>query len=331
MPLQSVVLDGGEFSAEELDQVSEYLLELGALSVSVEDANAGGKDEQPIFDEPDAMSVVRDWNSARSGADKFWKVCTLTALFALDVKVESVVMELGSMFNMRSPPKFRSEPLKDQDWVVKVQSTFQPIKLGRCWISFPWARLEPTWPNVGLTLEPGMAFGTGEHATTRLIVLWLQEYFEDIDQRRLPSSSEHTKLLDYGSGSGVLALFGVLLGAKRVRAVGVEIDGDALAVSKINAESNALAEYAEFCFPHEGTFPDGFFDVTVANILAEPLRTLAPLLSRKTRVGGAIALSGILASQAQGLSDIYTMEGFDMAQAKLDNGWVLLTGTKRRL
>jgi len=201
--------------------------------------------------------------------------------------------------------------LEDTDWVRETQRQFVPIRAGeRLWIVPTWHRA-PDPRAVNIVLDPGAAFGTGSHPTTRLVLAWLE--------REVHGGAT---VLDYGCGSGILAIAAMKLGAGR--ATGVDIDPLALEAARYNASANAVAldvRTAETALGLDA-------DITVANILANPLRMLAPLLASHTRPGGRLALSGILAAQAAEVTRAYT-PFFDMAPAGEDADWVCLSGTRR--
>uniref|UniRef100_A0A6T6NQS7 ETFB lysine methyltransferase n=1 Tax=Timspurckia oligopyrenoides TaxID=708627 RepID=A0A6T6NQS7_9RHOD len=323
MPFQWVKVDisGEEYDGVDVELLSDLLMELGAVSVSVEDALRGTDAEKPLFHEPLPGNGV-EWIMPADavGGKTYWPKCTVKALFTEDAAVESVIMTVGAELNLPRTPQYEAESVRNEDWVVKVQQSFKPIQIGRILITFPWhsdaetASMREASPVI-IQMSPGMAFGTGEHWTTQLVLQWLQDAIEGDE-----------KVLDYGAGSGVLAIAGLKLGAARARLV--EIDQEALSTSQSNAERNTIEDRCEFFLPENEPEPSAAFDITVANILAEPLRKLAPLLAAHTRCGGKVALSGILAMQASGLCDVYS-QWFDMKQAAVDSGWALLTGVKR--
>lgn len=280
--------------AEDAERVSDALLEAGALSVDVADAAAGHAHERPLFGEPGGESAG------------VWDDNEVTALFAPDVDAGATV---------RAALGLDAEPfvstVEEQDWVRLTQDQFAPIAVtSRLWIVPTWC--EPVDRTaVNLRLDPGLAFGTGSHPTTRLCLRWL-------DRNLVPGAS----VIDYGCGSGVLAIAAKLLGAGAV--TGVDIDSQAVIASRDNAARNGvLATFSE---------PDAFApapaDVVVANILSNPLRVLAPLLCGLARGGGAVVLSGILAAQRELVADAYR-PWLDLQPAEEEEGWVCLWGFKR--
>lgn len=312
MPLQSITVEvsGDTDSAF----VSDVLFELGALSVSTSDLHRGTSSEEPIYGEPPQNSI----SPSEPSKPTFWRHARITALFPLSVDSEALLMTIATDFRLPQTPTLRifSEPFDDKtpaEWVAHAQASFQPIVLGRAAISFPW---HPPVPDVlNVVLEPGLAFGTGEHATTQLCARWL-----------LDAVSPGTELLDFGTGSGVLAILAAKL-EDSATVVGVDIDPDTLPVARANAKRNGVETRVLFYENREE--PEGsLYDVVVANILAGPLKTLADRLVSRLKVGGRIALSGILVSQAEEMKVWYRQRGVVMDNAAVDSEWVLLVGTK---
>jgi ribosomal protein L11 methyltransferase len=194
-----------------------------------------------------------------------------------------------------------------------TQSQFDPIRISeRLWITPTWHE-SPDPSAVNLQLDPGLAFGTGSHPTTRLCLQWLDAHIKGGET-----------VLDYGCGSGILAIAALKLGAGHT--VGTDIDPQAIRSSLDNAQQNGVS--ADFYLPD--ALPAGQHDVVVANILANPLRMLGELLASHVKTGGKIVLSGILAEQADELSAIYST-WFEMDAPVFDEGWTRLTGTKRAI
>jgi ribosomal protein L11 methyltransferase len=207
-------------------------------------------------------------------------------------------------------PSFDTRAVADQDWVRATQAQFAPLCIaGTLWIVPSWH--EAPREGVVLRLDPGLAFGTGSHASTRLVLGWLVHGLA-------PGSS----VLDYGCGSGILAIAAAKLGATRIDAV--DLDADALAATGENARANG-AEVRAYA-PER--LPSGKYDIVVANILAQPLMVLEPLLAARARQGGRIALSGILDAQAPELVRAYG-EHFDARIAAREDGWALVEGRRR--
>ncbi len=295
MPWQLIKLEADARSAERL---ADALLEVGALSVSMEDARAGTADEQPVFGEPGM-------------AAELWATSIVAALFPGDTAVEPVLRAAAAMADLPGLPPHRIEPLEEQDWVRATQSQFEPIRISpRLWIVPSW-HTAPDPQAINLLLDPGLAFGTGSHPTTRLCLRWLEA--------ALPAGAT---FLDYGCGSGILAIAAKKLGAGAVE--GIDIDPQAVEAARRNAAANGVE--ARFCLPDAAS--DAEYDVVMANILSNPLKVLAPALAARTRRGGRIVLSGVLAHQADEVAACYRT-WFDMASPGFDEGWALLTGTRR--
>ncbi|MHB1236534.1 MAG: 50S ribosomal protein L11 methyltransferase [Gallionella sp.] len=303
MPWLSLIVDS---DAEHAEALSEALLELGALSVDLLDADADTPDEQVIFGEP---------GEPPPGV---WLHNRVSALFDSDMDVAAILAEASAGIGLLQIPAHRVENLADNDWVRITQSQFAPIPISpRLWIV-------PTWHQpsdhgaINIVLDPGLAFGTGSHPTTRLCLRWLDSNLRGGES-----------VLDYGCGSGILAIAALKIGA--ARAVGVDVDSQAVIASRDNAAANRV-ENARFYLPDDcpdlsGQLQAGF-DLVVANILTNPLRMLAPLLANATRQGGQIVLSGILEEQAREVMNIY-QQWFDLNPPIFDEGWSCLTGRKR--
>jgi ribosomal protein L11 methyltransferase len=291
MTFTALVLD---LSGSEADSLSDALLEAGARSVSCENvlAAAGAPD-------PSEAGELASWPRVR-----------LTALCGSEQAPEQLLRHAceASGVAMR---EHRLSSIPDEDWVAKSRNAFGPIRVSRrLWIVPSWSA-PPEAGAINLLLDPGLAFGTGSHASTRLCLRWLEN--------RIAGGEA---VLDYGCGSGILAIAALKLGAGR--AVGVDIDPNAVAVAAANARSNAVAgEFLE-----SGSLPTFTADLVVANILANPLKVLAPILTERCRRGGHIALSGILAEQAGEVASCYASR-FAFAEPEEEEGWVCLSGTKR--
>lgn len=282
--------------------LSEGLLKLGALSVDMHDAAAGTKREQPLFGEPGVP------------VEQIWHDTEVTALFPEDADIPAVMAAVTRIAQLSSQPDYHLAAVKDQDWVRLTQSQFNPIQISsRLWIVPTWH--QPPDPSaVNLILDPGLAFGTGSHPTTKLCLSWLDEYLQVGET-----------VLDYGCGSGILAIAALKFGSSRV--LGVDIDKHAITASRDNAKLNQCNELKiQFVAEnYESTAP---FDVVIANILANPLMILAPILMSAAGKGGRIVLSGILKEQEKEVMDVYR-QWFDMQVFRESEGWVLLTGKKR--
>lgn len=284
--------------ASHAEPICDALLEAGALSASIEDADAGTPDEQPLFGEPGSLPS--------SG----WTHSRIVALLEPDADIDALLGEATAAIGLSGAPAYTVETVEEQNWVQLTQSQFDPIRVSeRLWIVPSWHET-PDPAAVNLILDPGMAFGTGSHPTTRLCLEWLER-----------SVSEGCSVLDYGCGSGILAIAAARLGAGRV--AGVDIDPLAVEAARSNAERNGVvALFADSAMPVAGEY-----DVVVANILSNPLRVLAPAICAHVRSGGRLALSGILREQAEEIIAIYA-QWLPMQVADTREGWVCLEGIK---
>ena len=306
------------------DTISDALMDAGALSVSVEDADAGTAAEQPLFGEPG------------SAAEAAWRRNAVVALVDAGLDEHSMVAAAARAAGSSAPPVFTSTDVPDQDWVRLTQSQFDPIRISaRLWIVPTW-HTAPDPSAIAIRLDPGLAFGTGSHPTTRMCLAWL-------DQHVSPAHS----VLDYGCGSGVLAIAAALLGARAVTAT--DIDPQALIATRDNAAANRceVTVYAVGHLPPTESAKSTLgaketretktaavaagaekkADIVVANILTNPLKVLAPALSARVADGGRLTLSGILDSQAQEVIAAYApFIPLDIWRA--EEGWVCLSGEK---
>lgn len=279
--------------------ISDALLEEGASSVDVTDAEAGTRREAPIFGEPGSETEVA------------FGLNRIVALFPTDDDVLGAMERAAAASGFAATPDFRVTDVEEQDWVRLTQSQFDPIRISdRLWIVPSW-HAPPDPAALNIILDPGLAFGTGSHPTTRLCLDWLEE-------RLSPTQS----VIDYGCGSGILAIAAGKLGAARV--CGIDIDEQAVISSRYNAARNNVP--AEFSNAEAPLPPPA--DIVLANILANPLKVLAPLLARLTLPGGSVVLSGILSAQAEEMAAIYR-NWFDLEPPTAEQGWVLLTGLRR--
>ena len=286
-------------SEQQAEVLSDVLMELGALSVDVHDADADTPLEQAIFGEPGEP------------APHLWSQNCVTALFSEDASIDSIMQDVAKALGLAQPPAYHTEILEDNDWVRLTQSQFSPIPISqRLWIV-------PTWHTpsdasaINIVLDPGLAFGTGSHPTTRLCLRWLDNHIKGGES-----------VLDYGCGSGILAIAALKLGASS--AIGVDVDAQAVQASRDNAIANGVE--AKFYLPDDA--PKRKNEIVVANILTNPLKMLAPLLAGTTEQGGRIVLSGILSEQADEVVKIYS-EWFNLEAPNFEEGWVCLSGIKR--
>ncbi|AXF19574.1 50S ribosomal protein L11 methyltransferase [Burkholderia pyrrocinia] len=288
-----------ELAREHAEALSDALLELGALSVSVEDADADTPDEQPLFGEPGLVPDRTAWQHSRV-------VALLSADHEPAVLLAAAANEIGV-----ATPTFTVREVEEQDWVRLTQSQFEPIPIGeRIWVVPSWHDA-PDPDALILELDPGLAFGTGSHPTTRLCMEWLEQSVK-------PGQS----VLDYGCGSGILAILAKKCGANPV--IGIDIDPQAVESARQNSERNR----AEVTYGLPDACPDGEFDIVVANILSNPLKLMASMLASKVKPGGRIALSGVLARQADEVAAVYARY-VDISVWREHEGWVCLAGTRR--
>ena len=294
--------------AEIAEPLGDALMEIGALSVSVEDATAGGYDENPLYGEPGLSPEVQAWD-----------LSVVKALF--DQSFETSKEELASIlleagFAVQTPI---TSIVDDQDWVSMTQNQFDPIAIGeRIWIVPSWHQ-KPSAPEaICLAVDPGLAFGTGSHPTTRLCLEWLEQYSKN-------PVCKSQSVLDYGCGSGILAIASKKLGFHTV--FGTDIDPQAIESARANADQNDSD--IEFALPDdiEAKIGSQAFDVVIANILANPLQVLAPALIARVKDGGQLILSGILERQAQEVIDCYQSH-IPLSIWKVSEGWVCLHGQK---
>jgi ribosomal protein L11 methyltransferase len=277
------------------ERVEEALEGVGALSVTLEDAG-----DEPIY-EPDADKP------------SLWSDTHLTALFPAEVHMDSVLSRLKMGLGLAELPAHRVEPLEDRDWVREWLKDFKPMRFGRrLWIC-PTAYAPPDPGAINLVLDPGLAFGTGTHATTALCLEWLDG-----------AALKDALVVDYGCGSGILAIAAARLGAATVWAV--DNDPQALVASRDNAARNGVTEKLSICLPP--AFPSMQADVLLANILAGPLVSLASTFAAHLKPGGRLVLSGILKSQEPDIRRAYAAEFAELeTQAKED--WIRIIAVRR--
>ena len=291
----SVIIDTDCRHAEPL---TDALLDAGALSASIEDADAGTPDETPQFGEPGSITTPG------------WARSRVVALLDAGTDVDELREACAAVACLDGVPVYALEKVEEQNWVQLTQSQFEPIRVsGRLWIVPSW-HAAPDPDAIVLVLDPGMAFGTGSHPTTRLCLEWLER-----------TVTPGVSVLDYGCGSGILAIAAARLGATDV--LGVDIDPQAVTAARNNAERNGV----DVRFDDSAAEIRGQFDLVVANILSNPLKALAPAICSHVHPGGRLALSGILAAQAEELIAAYA-PWIPLAVADTREGWVCLAGRK---
>ena len=289
--------------AASADAVSDALVDdHGALSVTVEDADAGSAGEQPLFGEPGHTATAPSWPRAR-----------IAALFATEAEAESAAAALTAAIG----DDLRVEalrPVEDQDWVRLTQAQFAPTEVATgLWVVPSW-HAPPAGAARVIRLDPGMAFGTGTHPTTRLCLRWIAAHATDASRWR--------RVLDYGSGSGILAIGAALHGAGEIDAV--DIDPQAIVATTANAAANGVTLRAGGAEAARGEY-----DLVLANILATPLKLLAPLLCGHLAPGADLVLAGILERQADELRATYA-PFIALGVTAIDDGWALMTGRRGR-
>ncbi len=295
MPWISICI---ETDCQHAEALADALLDNGALSTSIEDADAGTPAETPQFGEPGSVTTPG------------WERSRVVALLDEDTDPDILLAACAPLAGLDSIPSHTREIVAEQNWVQLTQAQFDPIRVSeRLWIVPSWHEApDPT--AIVLVLDPGMAFGTGSHPTTRLCLEWLER-----------TVTPGVSILDYGCGSGILAIAAAKLGASDV--LGVDIDLQAVGAATDNAKRNEVN--ARFADSAKGI--PGQFDIVVANILSNPLKALAPAICSHVRPGGQLALSGILAEQAEELIAIYAPY-LPLSVADTRDGWVCLFGQK---
>jgi ribosomal protein L11 methyltransferase len=294
-----------EVGRDEAEPWSDALLEAGALSVQAEDADADSPDEQPLYGEPGMPA-------ADAGTLPGWQRTVLAALVDADADPRAVLRAAADARGAAAPPVLGIRFVADRDWVRLSQAQFEPIPIGeRLLITPSWHRA-PDDGRVAIVLDPGLAFGTGSHPTTRLCLQWLA--------RALPPGAT---VIDYGCGSGILAIAAARLGASRV--TGIDIDPQALRATIDNALRNRV-EVAVRATTDVRPEPA---DVVVANILSNPLKLLAPVLVDLVRPGGVLVISGVLERQVDEVAAAYAPRLVLDVDGRSE-GWACLAGTKPR-
>ena len=288
-----------ETDAAHAERLSDALLDAGAISASVEDAHAGTELETPQFGEPGSPTTP------------LWQTSRVTALFEPAGDLNQRVQNAAKAIGIAVPPAPTFEPVEEQDWVRLTQSQFDPIRINeRLWIVPSW-HVAPDPAAINLVLDPGLAFGTGSHPTTFLCLQWLTQNLHGGET-----------VLDYGCGSGILAIAAARLGAAHV--TGIDIDDNALIAARDNAANNGV----RLTLQHSRAALEQRFDVVVANILTNPLCVLAPLLCERVASGGRLVLSGVLATQAAQVIAAYAPY-LPMEVGAEHDGWVRLESARQ--
>lgn len=295
-----------EIARTHAEALSDALMEAGALSVAVEDADLGTAAEVPLFGEPGMEPDQAAWERSR-----------VIALIEADADSAAIMAQASAAIKLANIPAYTLRTVEDQDWVRLTQSQFEPIHIGKnIWVVPSW-HTAPDPNGLILELDPGLAFGTGSHPTTRLCMEWLEAH-----------APQDLSVLDYGCGSGILAMVARKLGAASV--IGVDIDPQAIE----SATANSVRNHCTINY----YLPDAFgksaerqtFDIVVANILSGPLVLMAAMLAARVAAGGALVLSGILAAQAEEVAAAYAPFISLTVWAEQD-GWVALSGQRAEL
>jgi len=297
----------------EVDTLSDALMEIEALSVSVEDADADTEHEEALWGEP-GMPVARE----------AWQRSTIKSLFPSEAEALEAVTLILAQDWANDIHVQGIQPVDEQDWVRLTQSQFQPVPItDDFWIVPTWHEVPPQAKTV-MRLDPGLAFGTGTHPTTRMCLKWTAQH---------PEALQGQRVLDYGCGSGILAIGAALHGSGVVDAV--DIDPAAVEATVANAEANLQhLKDAGGQLPIKAGLPDlvgdakAAYPLVLANILATPLKMLAPLLAGHVAPGGHLVLAGILARQEQELKNAYAEVGLQLQVANEEEGWILMTAHK---
>ena len=287
--------------ADKAEALSDALMEAGALSISIEDADAGTEAERPQFGEPGHLPTAL-WDHSR--------VIALFDAAADPAELGAMLAEAARAAGFDAVPPFSTETVAEQNWVQLTQSQFDPIRItDRLWIVPSWHEA-PDADAINIELDPGMAFGTGSHPTTRLCLEWLSEAVE-------PGCS----VLDYGCGSGILGIAAAKLGAGEV--LGIDIDEKAVEAARDNAARN----HAALRLQHSAVPVGDTFDLVVANILTNPLCVLAPAIAARVAPGGRVALSGVLETQAAQVVEAWAPH-IALHVGAAHEGWIRLEGRR---
>ena len=294
---------------ERVEPLSDALDALDALSVSVEDADAQTDAERALFGEPGMPPPADGWQRSR-----------VTALFAKEKDAQEALGLLQAQEFFTQCSVLGIAPVPDQDWVRLTQSQFAPVDITPdFWIVPTWHEL-PAAAKQSIRLDPGLAFGTGTHPTTRMCLRWIARHGSEQGGAQAQQPKSLGRVLDYGCGSGILAIGAAKFGAASVDAV--DIDTAAVESTEYNALANGVQLHAGL--PDKAS---GQYQTVLANILATPLKVLAPLLCKHVAPGGSLVLAGILERQAQELKDAYAPY-LDLGVTDSEDGWILMTATR---
>ncbi|HQT81452.1 MAG: ribosomal protein L11 methyltransferase [Ferrovum sp. 37-45-19] len=286
-------------SSDLAEPLSDALLHHGALTVSIENFDFPGQPEFEVFGEPGYET------------SELWPWCTLKVLIDISNNAQTIMQAACDELALSETPAFQVDTIEDQDWVQLTQSQFEPIQINdRLWIVPTW-HTPPDERAINIRIDPGQAFGTGGHPTTQLCLNAL-----------LKELTPQSEVLDYGCGSGILAIAAAKVGVKSV--VGVDIDDAAVSAAIHNAGLNNVS--AHF-YNNQDWKSIQQFDVVVANILAAPLKVLAPLLSSYVKPGGLLIMSGLLAKQTEEMINCYS-PWLKLTQLSQQEEWVCLMGKK---
>ena len=281
-----------------VELLSDYLIELGAISASIQNSNINKLNKELIFGEP------------HDGPTQFWKKNEVQALFEKKINIKEKIKNIKSKFELLDS-QFIISSVEDQDWVKLTQSQFNPICIeDKVWIV-------PSWHDfvninaINIIIDPGLAFGTGAHPTTQLCIKWL-----------IKKVKSNLNVLDIGCGSGILGITAMKLGAKKV--VGVDIDPQAIQASK----ENSIVNKTEVIWMQSDNEIEFKGDLVVANILSSALKVLAPVIANQCKKNASIALSGILLSQEDEIKEIYS-SWFVFEDSTIQDGWVCISASKK--
>ena len=283
-----------EVPSQQADHLAELLERAGASAVTMQDAA-----DQPLFEPP-------------LGTTPLWNLTWVCGLFDADRNMDKVLEQIKHSCADRQLPNWQLNPLEDKDWVRAWMDNFKPMCFGeRLWIC-PSNHTPPQADAVNIMLDPVLAFGTGTHPTTAMCLSWLDA-----------NPPKDKDVIDYGCGSGILAIAACKLGAKQ--AIAIDNDPQALLATRDNAKANQVETCIQGFLPEEA--PHTQVDLLLANILAGPLHELAPLLAKRVKAQGQLVLSGILQTQAQDLIQTYS-RFLDMVIWQQKEDWVCLSGQR---